>query len=363
MLIRGFIVILLNGILPVLLFGQAVAISISGSAEMVVRLTGPEAINDTLKYRIYGTDLGHVFDYNGRLYYVFGDTFWKDKTEWRSNVMAVSSDFKFADGINFDYFITDKESEQDSPAAIELIAEQEGDVTAIPTNGVAVGKRMYLYYMSVNEWGAPGKWKTSYSGAASSDDGGWNWEKLDNLKWVGDSNFAQVAIAKAADGEAYRTNPYIEKNDIFLMGIPSGRFGPVKLMKVPGEGIEEKDAYQYYAGTGSAGGPIWSDKKKDAVEIIQAPVGECSVMYNEYLERWIISYLNEGSHNLEIREAPTPWGPWSGAVKLVDHLEIPGLYGAFMHPAMVEEEGRIVYFTMSIWEPYSVYLMKVVLSR
>lgn len=47
-----------------------------GPLRVVATLTGPDSINDTFtRYGIYGTDLGHTFDYHDELYMVFGDTF------------------------------------------------------------------------------------------------------------------------------------------------------------------------------------------------------------------------------------------------------------------------------------------------
>jgi len=363
-----FLIKIVMIVILLLSFNQGMSFTLNGEAELVAKLTGPEAINDTLRYKIYGTDLGHIFNYMDKFYYVFGDTFWKEEKLWRSNVMAVSSDTDPSDGIVFDYFIAEERSdnlnlESVGLVAKELIAEKDGDVTAIPTNGIAANGRMYLFFMSVNEWGNPGTWKTSYSGVAVSDDSGWNWEKLKNLKWSGDSNFAQVAIATAGVPGICEENPYINEGDIYFWGIPAGRFGPVKLMKVENDYIEDISSYRYYSGIDRNGIPVWSPLEKDAVEIIKAPVGECSIIYNEYLGKWIFSYLNEKSHNLEIRESREPWGPWSEPTMLVDHKSFPGLYGAYMHPLLVMEKGRIIYFTMSLWKPYNVYLMKVVLGK
>jgi hypothetical protein len=39
--------------------------------EMVAKLTGPNAINNTLKYDVFGTDLGHSFNDGEIIYFVF----------------------------------------------------------------------------------------------------------------------------------------------------------------------------------------------------------------------------------------------------------------------------------------------------
>ncbi len=74
--------------------------------EMVAKLTGPNAINNTLKYDVFGTDLGHSFNDGEITYFVFGDTFGINKTNWRKNVMAFTTDQDPSDGIIFEGFIT-----------------------------------------------------------------------------------------------------------------------------------------------------------------------------------------------------------------------------------------------------------------
>ena len=61
---------------------------------------------------------------------------------------------------------------------------------------------------------------------------------------------------------------------------------------------------------------------------------------------------------MPVGEAPEPWGPWSVGLPLVSGRAYPGLYGAYMHPWTLEDGGETVYFTMSRWGPYSVFLMR-----
>jgi hypothetical protein len=96
---------------------------------------------------------------------------------------------------------------------------------------------------------------------------------------------------------------------------------------------------------------------------VPAPVGELSVMWNAYLGRWIMTYLNERQAALVIREARELWGPWSSEQTLVSAADYPGLYGAYLHPWLVENEGETIYFAMSQWGPYAVFLMKATLAK
>jgi hypothetical protein len=148
----------------------------------VSQITGYDSPNKTDKYEVYGTELGSMINFKDKTYFVFGDTFGyrsPDQTggggsDWRSNVIAVSSDDKPSDGITIDRMISDY-----GDHAMELLPSAKVDndeMTKIPTHGVAAGDNMYLYFMSVRHWGAPGEWETNYSGVAKSTDEGNHWE-------------------------------------------------------------------------------------------------------------------------------------------------------------------------------------------
>lgn len=322
----------------------------------VAQLTGKDSINKTDKYDVYGTDLGSMIEMNGKVYMTFGDTFGTRSDDqigavgsnWRSNTMAVISDTKPSDGLTFDGFITG--SDGNAKELIESKKVDNDEMTAIPTGGFSIGNKLYLNFMSVNHWGDPGKWFANYSGLARSDDEGKTWTKLDNVKWPGGSNFIQVTTAMI-------------NNDIYFWCIPHGRFGGVKLMKVAQSNVENISKYLYYKGNDYKGNSKWSNNIGDAKEIVKGPVGELSVIWDEYLGRWIMTYLNENTASIEMREGVTPSGPWSEPIQVVKGTDYPALYGAFMTPKYVEDNGKTVYFTMSMWQPYNVFLMKVELEK
>jgi hypothetical protein len=333
---------------PVLAEGERL---LAGAAdvEQIAQLTGEGSINETAeKWGVFGTDLGSMFDKDDKLYMVFGDSFGccipgtggpGNARDWRKNLMAVISDRDPGDGLVFDEMISDEPGH-----AKELLARGRFDVTVIPTNGIAVGSRMYLHYMAVLAWGEPGEWVLNESGLAYSDDDGQTWTKDENLKWDGKSNFGQVAFVKS-------------DSDLYLFGIPGGRFGGVKLARVSQDAVLDKAAYQYFSGVVD-GQPQWSPDESAGALIASAPVGELSVMWNAFLGRWIMTYLDESRAAIVIREAAELWGPWSPPMSLVAGGRFPGLYGAYLHPWFVENEGETIYFTMSQWGPYNVFWMK-----
>ncbi|UFU04976.1 DUF4185 domain-containing protein [Ruania halotolerans] len=322
----------------------------------IAQLTGPDStINDTESVAIAGTDLGSMFTAGERTYFVFGDTFGTRAPDafgggggnWRSNAVAWTTDDDPTDGITFDDWVRD-----DVGLALEVAPGEhdpnngEGEVTKIPTHGFAVEDTLYLQYMSVSFWGEAGQWDANHAGLVRSTDDGATWEVLDAPQWPGDSHFVQVSAALVEeDGEEF----------VYFWSIPSGRFGSVQLMKVPAttSAVEDLNAYRYFAGTDDSGEPIWSEVMDEAQTLIEAPVGELSVMYHPQLDRWLMTYLE--NEDAVLAEGLTPWGPWGESVTLTTQEETPGLYGPYTNPRYVSEDGQTIYFSLSLWGPYNVF--------
>ncbi|QJD88409.1 DUF4185 domain-containing protein [Cohnella herbarum] len=326
----------------------------------VSQLTGADSPNKTDQYGVYGTDLGSMINADDRTYFVFGDTFGERPPDmiggggsyWRSNTIAYSTDNDPTDGITLDGMVSDEIG-----LAKELIPSAKVDyeeMTTIPTHGLYANGALYLYYMSVNHWGDPGKWDANDSSVAKSTDQGHNWTLLDDLKWPGDSNFIQVS--------PYKVKIDDEQTDIYFWCIPSGRFGGVQLMKVSEKNVENPAEYRYFAGLDEKEAPIWSEEMAKAKTIVEDSVGELSVVWNPYLERWLMTYLNEGN-GVVIREGITPWGPWGDKLELVSASDYPGLYAPFMNDKYIADGGKNFYFSMSLWDPYNVFWFKATLDK
>jgi len=62
-----------------------------------------------------------------------------------------------------------------------------------------------------------------------------------------------------------------------------------------------------------------------------------------------------------MRTAKDITGPWSEPYEIASGWEYAQLYGSYFHPLSADSET--LYFTMSMWLPYNVYLMKVVVAN
>lgn len=324
-------------------------------AELVAKLTGYDSLNETdTRYQVMGTDLGAMWDNgSGQVLMAFGDTFGEGQvgggqfgSDWRSNVLARSSDHNLADGMSFDDMVVDEPGH-----AKELLASKKIDndeITVIPNSGVSVGDRQFLHYFSQHHWGP---WNTNYGGIAYSDDNGENWTKSD-VRW---ENSAPLWDRYFQLGSLVRHEGYV-----YLFGAGSGRFTDIRLTRVPEARVLDLGAWRYWNGEN------WVRNESAAVPVVAAPSGEMSVLYNAYLDRWLMMYLDEYRAAIIMREAPSITGPWSGQRVVVrggEGGEYPALYAPFIHPWSAESGDQDLYFAMSQWGPYNVFLMRTRLDR
>lgn len=330
----------------------ALATQATTPATVVEKLTGPDAPNNTWgRWDIKATDLGIMWDDGqGKVLTAFGDTFGNAWTgpgggappngNWRSNVLVRSSDRDLADGMLF-------ESAPQSPQGIakQLIPSKKinGDeMTTIPTAAISVGKRQYLGFMSVKQWGAPGYWDTNYAGIAYSDDDGENWTVSDT-RWEN----------TAAGDDPFQMQAYVRSGGfVYVFGTQNGRNGPASLARVPANKLLVASAYRYWDGHG------WSKDEADAVPILDAPVSELSVQYDAFSKRFLLMTLS--GEDIVLRTAKDPQGPWSAPQTVASSADYPGLYGGYLHPW---NKDGVLYFTMSQWSPYNVYLMRLQIDR
>ncbi|MFC6658288.1 DUF4185 domain-containing protein [Roseibium salinum] len=229
--------------------------------------------------------------------------------------------------------------------AKELLASRKIDgveMTVIPTQGISIDGRMYLHYMSVRHWGKPGHWDVRHSGIAYSDDNGQNW----------------VVPAEAVEKNAigFEQVAFVRKNGtLYTFGIPEGRFGGVKLRRVAPRHILARNAYEYWNGT------QWVRDAAAAKTIVPGPVGELSVAWSEAHGCWIMMYGDPDKRAVVLRTARQLTGPWGEELIVAKRDDYPGLYGPYIVPGS-EIDGEL-YYTLSQWDPYNVFLMRTSLER
>jgi Domain of unknown function (DUF4185) len=334
---------------------------------MVEDLTGPYAPGDQRAVDVRGNDLGIVAESCDQLFFVFGDTFGYDSSgslapggsNWRSNTFGRSTDLDPSKGITIEHWLVGPDGK--AVAIVEgahqpPLTGSDGEQTKIPTAMVVIDKRIYVHYMSVHGFlPKGGAWETNYTKWVYSDDWGSSWTQDPQIFTGRDSIFTELALTK--ESGAGNENGHF----VYVLGTPNGRFGPARCARVEKERLLDFSAWQFYAGR-PGDDTRWSRSMQDAVEVVPVPVGEASLLWNPFLHCWMYTYLNESSHNLELRTADFVWGPWSSPVTLATPQAYPQLYGAFMTPSFLRDQGRTLDFVMSSFSPYLTHIMKAVLQ-
>ena len=357
----------------------------------VSQLTGEDALTDTLStWQIGGTDLGFPI-YNsqsGTMFLAFGDTFTNNSNMtgmWRSNVLANTTDFDLSDGLTIDGFYTAPNGL--ARAVIEGVHTDGVEMTKIPTGGIEIGGTIYMFYMSVRSWTTPGEWLVNYCSAVKSTDNGQTWQRVYDMTFFNDLDETLLAQAErlansdvrltegagniTAEG---RTGPNfmqvfpIDGKDgyVYLFGLQQGRSGGAKLVRVRPENIETFSEYEYFTGRQENGDPVFvqgaeglaAANATDASYVIEPAVGEISVMYNAYLQKWMAVYYK--TNTIVFRTADAPYGEWSQAETLITSAEYPGLYGGMCHERFSADGGKKFYFFLSQWMPtYNTFVIEV----
>ena len=319
---------------------------------VVSQLTGHGSDNRTDKrWQVDGTDLGIMWENKpGEVAVAFGDSFGKGweygvvgGPDWRSNTLGFSTDTDLSDGMTVDSMVQDSRCH-----AAELLSSRKvknWETTVIPTSGFAIGDRQYLSYMSIRRWSTiPGMWWTNYGGIAYSDDNGSTWTKDPHARW--DNMFG---LSK------FQVSTMVPQGDfVYMFGTVNGRVGSVGLARVPKGDVLNKTAYQYWVNGTWA--PVDSN---DATEIAGGIASELSVRFDVERSIWQMTYLDPIAGNIVLRESNSPQGQWTAPSTLVRTAEYPKTYGGFMHPW---SSGGELYFTVSEWDSYNVYLMKATVS-
>jgi len=176
-------------------------------------------------------------------------------------------------------------------------------------------------------------WITPASGAAGfdeftlyrSNDKGCTWTRLDVTfaqarDHISYGSFVQFGKDNSAAPDAYLYTVAIEAADTSSLDIVQ-RPGRIMLVRVPALAIEDRAAYEFFAGLDSTGQPEWSADPANRIAIYEdsdgvGPFPQMALVPG--LNRMV--YTNQhGSGSgvvaaqslLTMAEAPHPWGPWT----------------------------------------------------
>jgi len=371
-------------------------VTISAPATKIAQLVGEndrERQQPTLnltwsRYKLAGTDLGIPFRHKDKTYLLFGDTVGLRG----GDAIAYTTDTMPEDGIELT-FIHDEVAYK--PVRIPGISQGGFEV---PMEGISVGGRMYIYHttdsIGVVEMFKEGEQaRMGRSIVAVSDDDGQTFTYLYDFSTNHFINVSIVEVDRADLSAAFAPG---SSKVLVIFGSGLYRRSNVYLAAQPSDQIESPSSVRYFAGLDDSGQPILSPDEDDAKALFNQPVvGELSVTYNRFINKWIMLYNSfmPTSRGINIRTADKPWGPWSEPQIIFHPWDDKG-YCHFMHAGFPHEKcdeasdpnrekewggeygpyqfedlavgsdtSTTIYFTMSTWNPYTVVLMKATLQK
>ncbi len=367
------------------------------------RQLGMPTVNRTeTNFGLFGADLGTPFEFNGDLWFLFGDsvadaTFHgADNLGWRdpdyNDSIAHSSSTNPAECPHLQ-FVTAASGAYASPVIHSSGAPVTLGNFEVPVSGIEQNGQMYVFFAT----GYDGAHFSTRSVLTVSSGSGADYNYLYDFshgpfvnisldtatfrsldaKIFGDKSIDRSAagallIWGTAGGAGYRnSNPYLAIKPLSTIGSPG--------------------SVEYFAGD-SASKPRFSTNESDAVAMFNdspACMGEFSVKWNPHIKRWLMLYNCDPQGGIVMRLAEHPWGPWTAGQIIFQPWNDHG-YCYFIHRGPLDSEpycdnvsdpnrisewggwyapylipryaaripgGTTVYYLLSTWNPYEVMLM------
>ncbi len=348
------------------------------------------------RFNVEFTDLGAPFEWDGRLWFLFGDTdpeapgwdeYHDDTIAWTDAVTVDDLDLEFLTDPSAGRGVANPRiacPETGDPDCVDLGAVN------VPVAGLGDGDTMYVWFtQDVAE----------RSLVARSVDGGRTFEKLYDL---GDTHFIDLQVRRIDEAP-----PGLDGDGPWVIVFGSGDrdHADVYLAATPLDALRAGDrsavvflAEITYATDGTVATATWSPDEADAVALYEIErgtgpgvmddvphgwgFGEPLVTYDPTLDLWLAT-TNVARRKVVLRTADAPWGPWSAPTVLfdpaVDYGDGPAygrfvgdggtdrlggqgeLYGPYLLPRFTEvrDDGTIaLYWLVSTWQPYTVVLME-----
>jgi len=284
---------------------------------------------------IGGTDLGIGCQMgNGEVLYLLGDSFeggapgsrgwWRSPIAVKSDTMGADQDIEITSAIG-------------GRSAKELVPNQhqgwfEGECTKIPNDVFAVGSRLYMSVMSVNNW-ANGTWETNCTLLAYSEDYGQTWQETAPQWWNNGPHTDVFQMQSWVVHEGYA----------YVFGTSNGRHlqDGIYLQRVPADRVLDLSAYEGWGWTQQTGWQ-WGNLP---TPILVGCFGEPSVRCVE--GTWVLSVFEPPTGNIVTRTAAGPDRVWSEPQLELTQQMVPQLYGGFITPNSTLQNLNL---TISQWE-------------
>jgi hypothetical protein len=322
-------------------------------------------------------DNGQSVSYGGKSYWFFDDTIEQDPDGFLTSTAAVTSDLDASDGISL--HATTYASEQDTGAPTDFVpisakesafqdqhASTDCAASTDPNCGTVFGfwpgaavadpahHRILVFYGKLCRGGLD-------TGPCAS---GFIGQQLGSGIVSIDMRTKQATRLVVQHRDTSITSPEgVDPTMLFPVAGEWGNGGAVLVgdelyayggcddahacgvARVPIARVQDRAAWRFY--TGSAHGrPVWSSDASKAVIVMQGGAAGETVQYDPTTRRYMNTYEETLSDQVDFQTAPTPWGPWGTPTPLFTAAKSTNVnYAAFAHPEYTSRDGLTRYYT------------------
>lgn len=344
--------------------------------------TGSAALDPALG--INGTDMGVSFPHDGRLYFLFGDSWTTQPNRNRLQGLdtLASTDLTPPSAGAVPALSWVRVAEGQAVKPFTLTGYKDLKEMSVPVEAVSVADDTYVFYY--NSTGLQGEGRPPIRSILAKAD------KSDLTKLT--------PVDARQSSKLLSVSALRDEGDVYIYGAAPYRQGHLYLAKVSEENFSTRDSWEYYTANGS-----WLTGENNAAPIIpeedresDAPcIGEISVRKYDSLYFMTYNCGKDLSHYVQLRVAERPEGPWSKAATLLRNTDAYGVfvhadpnetgsddglgetglfstalrlprtkgdvYGPYLIPEWFKQSGPGEYeiaYTLSSWNPYQVHLLR-----
>ncbi len=296
---------------------------------------------------ISGTDLGIGFERNNSIWILFGDVVGTELHKGGASAVLL-----IPKRLTLDCSKMKWKTENNSFYKPLHSRRQYGDASTVPAGAVEISNKAYIFAMRVIKWEKFPK-QTHARGVLFKENESGEFEEV--YEWEIDDIHVNTAPVKVG-------------NKIYMIATSLYRKSPLYLAYVNLEDIDKPSKYMYFAGRDSDK-IIWSSNPADAKPLEgteNLKIGEVSFVYNPILKKYFILFKSYSIKNngFWLMYSDKPTGPFEkiklNVCKDADWMKLgwSGCYGGYIVPYYFGENGRDLYFTVSVWVPYTTVLLK-----
>jgi len=263
----------------------------------------------------------------------------REQAQFLANCAAISHATGWSGAMRSLRYFTDVQG-RPREILVPTLAERIAGYRFWPQHGIAIGPRVYLFYLGILHHDQSDPWGFTEQGAglAVLDTETGDCQRI----WLNDD----WRLWPSLPAECHCGVQLLREADtVYIFSSRLGYPGyEAFLARVDHKRIEDPAAYEFFTGTG------WGREIFDSVPLTECSA-EYSVTFNAHLGRYVMLYADAMSKSLMLRTAPKPWGPFSQPVIVgrLPHQAHANLVSVcFQHSQFNEEEGRSIVLSYSL---------------